>query len=154
MAIVGTERHLVTGGAGFIGSHIARALLGRGERVTVLDDLSTGNLRRIEGLRGDIRFIEGDVRSRDDVESAMHDAKTVIHQAAVVSVPESVHDPMRCVSVNDVGTLQLLLASKAKGIRRFILAASAAAYGDTPTLPKREEMQPKPRSPYAASKVA
>lgn len=147
-------RVLVTGGAGFIGSHIAEALLDRGDSVVVLDDLSTGRQRNLDALSGDLEVIRGDLCDRDALERAVRGVQAVFHQAAVPSVAASVDDPVRCDEVNVHGTVRLLEAARSAGAERFVLAASAAAYGDDPELPKREDMRPQPKSPYAASKVA
>lgn len=147
-------RALVTGGAGFIGSHIAEALLDRGDSVRVLDDLSTGREENLATLKGDVDVVRGDVCDPDVVERVMRDVDAVFHQAAVPSVAASVDDPVRCDEVNVHGTVRLLAAARAAGAQRFVLAASAAAYGDDPELPKREDMLARPKSPYAASKVA
>lgn len=147
-------RYLVTGGAGFIGSHIAQGLLARGDAVVVLDDLSTGRDANLSALRGDVDVLRGDVCDPDLVARAVRGVDAIFHQAAVPSVAASISDPLRCDEVNVHGTLRLLDAARAAGVRRLVLAASAAAYGDDPELPKRESMRPQPLSPYAVSKVA
>jgi len=147
-------RYLVTGGAGFIGSSIARALLARGDAVTVLDDLSTGRESNLAGLTGDIELVRGDVCDEEVASRLVHGVRAIYHQAAVASVVASIADPARCDRVNVHGTVVLLEAARRRGVSRFVLAASAAAYGDSPGLPKRESMRPEPLSPYAASKVA
>ncbi|HUH05528.1 MAG TPA: SDR family oxidoreductase [Kofleriaceae bacterium] len=143
---------LVTGGAGFIGSHLVRALVERGERVRVLDDLSSGSRRALAGL--DVELIEGDVCDRAAVNRACRGVRAVFHEAAMVSVPQSVAEPERSWQVNADATLQLLQALREAGGERLVFAASSAAYGDTETLPKVESMAPSPLSPYAAGKVA
>lgn len=143
---------LVTGGAGFIGSHLVRALVARGERVRVLDDLSSGSREALAGL--DVELIEADVCDRAAVERACRGVRAVFHEAAMVSVPQSVAEPERSWQVNADATLQLLQALRAAGGERLVFAASSAAYGDTETLPKLESMPPSPLSPYAAGKVA
>ncbi len=147
-------RYVVTGGAGFIGSTIVRALVARGDAVTVVDDFSTGRESNLEGVSGDLEVLRGDVRDARVVARAVRGAQGVVHQAAVASVPASIADPVTCDEVNVGGTVRLLEEARRAGVQRFVLAASAAAYGDEPTLPKREEMLPRPLSPYAASKVA
>ncbi len=145
--------YLVTGGCGFIGSHLCEALLERGARVRVLDNLSSGHLRNIEPFRSRVEFIEGDVRDLATVRGAVRGARHVYHEAALVSVFESVEHPDECHEINLTGTLNLLRASREFGVRRLVLASTAAAYGNAPELPKRETMTPQPESPYAVSKV-
>ena len=144
-------RSLITGGAGFIGSHLARRLLELGAEVAVLDDLSGG-------FRGNVpataRFIEASILDENALRDAARGSQLVFHQAAMVSVPESVDDPQRCASVNIVGTQRVLDAARQAGAKRVLFAASAAAYGGAPNLPSRETDVPDCRSPYAASKVA
>jgi nucleoside-diphosphate-sugar epimerase len=146
-------RYLVTGGAGFIGSNIAEALVSRGEQVVVLDDLSTGFEKNIAHLRNDITFIKGDIRDPETVREALAGVDYVIHEAALASVPRSIEDPVLVTDVNVRGTLVMLEESRRAGVKRFVYAASSSAYGDTETLPKVETMTPKPLSPYAASKL-
>ena len=146
-------RVLVTGGAGFIGSHLVRALLARGDQVTVLDDLSTGRAENLAGLEQSIDFRRGDVRSADDVREAVARVDAILHQAAQVSVPRSVEEPVLTGDVNVLGTVRLLEAARHSGNVRFVLASSCAVYGDAPP-PIREDAQPRPVSPYAASKLA
>lgn len=143
---------LVTGGAGFIGSHLVRALLVRGERVRVLDDFSSGSRAALEGL--DVELVEADVCDAAAVARACRGVRAIFHQAAMVSVPQSLAEPERSFEVNARATLQLLQALRAAGGERLVFAASSAAYGDTETLPKVESMAPSPLSPYAAGKVA
>lgn len=154
-------RVLVTGGAGFIGSHLVRALVASGRGVRVLDDLSTGRLENLSGLEigpiesgAPVEFLAGDVADPGGAEAACRGVDAVLHEAAQVSVPRSIEDPGRTYAVNVLGTLRLLEAARAVGVERFVLAASSAAYGDGEELPKREDMLPAPLSPYAASKVA
>jgi UDP-glucose 4-epimerase len=142
---------LVTGGAGFIGSHLARRLLELGARVTVLDDLS-GGFR--ENIPVGARFVEASILDDDSLRDAAAGCRFVFHEAAMVSVPESVGDPPRCASINILGTQRVLEAARATGAPRVLFAASAAAYGGEPSLPSRESDVPDCRSPYAASKVA
>jgi UDP-N-acetylglucosamine/UDP-N-acetyl-alpha-D-glucosaminouronate 4-epimerase len=150
------SKFLVTGGAGFIGSHVVERLLGDGHDVTVLDDFSTGDPDNIGHLEGrQLRVITGDIRQAKIVERAMAGAHFVVHLAALPSVARSVEDPLLANSVNVEGTLTVLMAARAaKTVRRVVYASSSAAYGDTPTLPKIEAMAPQPMSPYAASKLA
>jgi nucleoside-diphosphate-sugar epimerase len=144
--------YLVTGGAGFIGSHIAEALLAAGHRVRVMDNLSTGHERNLAGL--DVEFVRADVRDREAVLAAAAGADGVFHEAALVSVPESVEKPEENHEINITGTLNVLLAARRSGVRRVVLASSAAIYGENPELPKREDMLPEPLSPYAIGKLA
>ena len=145
--------YLVTGGAGFIGSHLVRALLTRGDRVRVLDNFSTGSSRNIAGLEG-VEVVEGDIRSYHTVREAVEGVDFVLHQAALPSVPRSIRDPITSNDVNVVGTLNVLNASKDAKITRLIYASSSSIYGRNPELPKRETMMPLPISPYAVSKLA
>ena len=145
------RKALVTGGAGFIGSHLAHALAHLGARVTVLDDLSGGHA---ENLPEGAELIEASILDSGALAKAVDGAKLVFHQAAMVSVPESVDKPEGCCEVNIVGCQRVLDAAKRAGAERLCFAASAAAYGDTPTLPSREDHAPDVYSPYAASKVA
>jgi len=144
---------LVTGGAGFIGSHIAEALAARGASVRVIDNLSTGHLENIEAIGAKVDFIRGDLADAATVRKAVEDVEIVFHEAALPSVPRSVANPrethLACVD----GTFNLLLAAKEQGVRRVIYAASSSVYGDQSTLPKVESMRPEPLSPYAAAKL-
>ncbi len=156
-----TRRYLVTGGAGFIGSNIVEALLRRGERVVVLDDFSTGRPENLEaairtGPAGsrDTETHRGDIRDEAMVLRVMRGVTHVLHQAALPSVQRSVEDPLASHQVNATGTLNLLSAARAAGVRRFVYASSSSVYGDTPELPKVETMTPAPLSPYAVSKLA
>jgi len=141
---------LVTGGAGFIGSHIVRALLERGDRVRVLDNFSTGKRENLAGL--DIELIEADLRDASRVTQACRGVETVFHQAAFVSVPQSMKEPVDCFDVNVTGTASLLQAAHKYGARRVVFATSAAVYGDSDAYPLNEETPLRPLSPYAASK--
>jgi UDP-glucose 4-epimerase len=145
---------LVTGGAGFIGSHIVRRLLELGCSVRVLDDLSTGKRENLAEVAGQIELVEGDIRDVAVVERCMKGVEVVFHLAARASVPRSVEQPRPAHEVNVTGTLNLLIAARDAGVRRFVYSASSAAYGDTPTLPKTVDMRPQPLSPYAVSKLA
>lgn len=147
------QKCLITGGAGFIGSHLAERLLGDGVQVKVLDNLTTGFLENIEPFLGEIEFKQGDVRDLDMLQEVMVGVEVVFHQAAVVSVPRSVEDPIEAAMVNDLGTLHVLEGARRAGVRRVVFASSCAVYGDLPQLPKREDMETMPLSPYAASKL-
>jgi len=147
-------RYLVTGGAGFIGSHIVEALVARGESVVVLDNLSTGNPENLSACQDAIEFIEGDLRDRETVRQSCESVDYVLHQGALPSVPRSIEDPIGSNEANVTGTLNVLVAAREAGVRRVVYAGSSSAYGDTPTLPKREDMATRPRSPYAVSKLA
>jgi nucleoside-diphosphate-sugar epimerase len=144
---------LVTGGAGFIGSHLVEELAANGCRVTVLDNLSTGHRRNIEHLADRIEFIEGDIRDAALLDKVIGGCEVVFHQAAVVSVTQSVEDPSHACEVNDLGTVRVLDACRRNGVRRAVLASSSAVYGDDPQLPKNEDMSPGPLSPYAVQKL-
>jgi len=146
--------YLVTGGAGFIGSHIVEALVERGEDVRVVDNLSTGRLENIVPFLESVTFIEGDLCDEQTVRRAAERVDYVFHQAAIPSVVRSVRDPIRTEMANVVGTLNLLLAARETGVRRVVFASSSSVYGDSPTLPKVETMVPNPKSPYAVSKLA
>ncbi len=147
-------RYLVTGGAGFIGSHIVETLVARGENVVVFDNLSTGKVENLAGLRDRITFVEGDLRDLDTVKSACRGVEYVLHQGALASVPRSIANPIASNEVNSNGTLNLLVAARDAGVRRVVYAGSSSIYGDTPTLPKQEDMPANPLSPYAISKYA
>jgi len=148
------KTYLVTGGAGFIGSHVAQALSEGGAAVRVLDDLSTGREANLAGIGGRIELVRGDVRDRALVERAVRGADAVFHLAAQVSVARSVEKPDLTYDVNVGGTLVVLEAMRAAGARRIVLSSSCAVYGDSEVLPKTEDMQPEPISPYAGTKVA
>ena len=147
------SRFLVTGGAGFIGSHITEALIKRGDEVVVLDNFSTGKRHNVEPLLSDVELIEGDIRDRDAVARAVNGVDYVIHQAALASVQRSVEDPTPTNEVNVQGTLNLLEAAADGGVKRFVYASSSSVYGDSEELPKHEGMVPNPKSPYAVSKL-
>ena len=150
-------RYLVTGGAGFIGSHLVAALSAGGGQVRVLDDFSSGtrsNLEAVKGSRGSApELIEADLRNQDQVAAAVAGVDVIFHEAAFVSVPASMEDPRGCFEVNCAGTVGLLDAARAAGVRRVVLASSAAVYGDSDELPLRESTALRPLSPYAASKL-
>ncbi|MBX3188081.1 MAG: SDR family oxidoreductase [Labilithrix sp.] len=143
---------LVTGGAGFIGSSIAEALLAKGERVRILDDFSTGRRSNLESLKGSVELVEGTVVDPETVARAMEGVEVVFHEAALASVSRSVEKPAESMLANVQGTTVVLDAARHAKVRRVIFAASSSAYGDTPTLPKIETMTPSPLSPYAISK--
>lgn len=144
---------LVTGGAGFIGSNIAAALVSQGARVRVIDDLSTGHLENIEEIGGDLDFVNASLEDEATVRRALEDVELVFHEAAIPSVPRSVENPRQTHIASVDSTFTLLLASRDKGVRRLVYAASSSAYGDQPTLPKEERMLPEPLSPYAVAKL-
>ncbi|MBZ0267883.1 NAD-dependent epimerase/dehydratase family protein, partial [bacterium] len=146
-------RFLVTGGAGFIGSHLVHALVANGDAVRVLDDLSSGYLENLEDVRNRIDLVEGDVADRGAVGRAMQGVEYVLHHAALASVPKSIDDPWLNHRINVDGTLALLMAGREAGIKRLVLASSAAIYGDGEESPKLETMPPTPISPYATSKL-
>jgi nucleoside-diphosphate-sugar epimerase len=145
-------RYLVTGGAGFIGSNTVDELVRRGHSVVVLDDLSAGKEENLAEVRSKITFMKGSITDIEAVQKAMHQAEFVIHLAARTSVPRSVKDPVETNKVNVDGTLNILVAARDNKVKRVVFAASSAAYGETPTLPKTESMQPQPISPYGVTK--
>jgi len=144
---------LVTGGAGFIGSHIASALLAEGARVRIIDDLSTGHRENIDEIGGDVDFIQGSVADEALLAKALEGVELVFHEAAIPSVPRSVKVPQQTHVASVNGTFSLLLAARDRKVRRVVYAASSSAYGDQPTLPKVEQMSPDPLSPYAVAKL-
>jgi nucleoside-diphosphate-sugar epimerase len=144
---------LVTGGAGFIGSHIAAGLAGRGVRVRVIDDLSTGHLANLEEIGGDVDFVRGSLNDEDKLRRALEGVELVFHEAAIPSVPRSVENPRETHSACVEATFSLLVAARDAGVRRVVYAASSSAYGDQPVSPKVETMSPDPLSPYAAAKL-
>lgn len=147
-------RYLITGGAGFIGSNLAEELVRRGCLVRVFDNFSTGRRENLADFLDKIEIIEGDLRNYHNVREAVEGVDFVLHQAALPSVPRSVSDPISSNDVNVTGTLNLLHAAKDAKIKRVVFASSSSVYGDSPTLPKREDMVPDPLSPYAVSKLA
>jgi nucleoside-diphosphate-sugar epimerase len=151
MPLTGTV--VVTGGAGFIGSHIAAALSAGGARVRVLDDLSTGHRENLEEIGGDIDLIQGSVADQDLLLKVFDGVEVIFHEAAIPSVPRSVEAPRQTHVASVDGTFSLLLAARDKKVRRVVYAASSSAYGDQPTLPKSEQMAPDPLSPYAVAKL-
>lgn len=144
---------LVTGGAGFIGSHLVRALLSRGHEVRVLDDFSSGKASNLADVREQIELIDGSVADASTCDDACAGVDCVFHKAAAPSVPKSIEDPITSHFSNAQGTFNMLQAARAAGVRRFIFAGSSAAYGELPGLPKREDMGVSPLSPYAVHKV-
>ncbi len=145
-------KYLVTGGAGFIGSHIVRTLLGQGAHVRVLDNFSTGKRENLHGLDGDLEVIEGDLRDASRVTEAVRGVEIIFHEAAFVSVPQSMDEPQDCFDVNVTGTSSLFESARRAGVRRVVFATSAAVYGDSTAMPLNEETPLRPLSPYAASK--
>lgn len=144
---------LVTGGAGFIGSHLVEGLLARGWEVRVLDNFSTGHRENIKHLINQIDLLEGDVTNLTTVRFAVRNVDVIFHEAALPSVARSVANPLESNEVNITGTLNILLAARDAGVKRVVYAASSSAYGNTPTLPKVESMPPTPLSPYAIAKL-
>lgn len=149
-----TTTYLITGGAGFIGSHIAAALLERGENVRLFDNMLTGREINLAALGGQAEFIQGDLRDRAALEAAMKGVEVVFHQGAIASVPRSIADPVGSLEINVNGTQNVLLAARDTGVRRVVYASSSAVYGDAPTLPKREDLPTNTLSPYAVQKLA
>ncbi len=145
---------LVTGGAGFIGSHVAEALVGRGDQVRVLDNLSTGYLSNLDPIRDRVEFVEGDLVDRDVVAEMVEGVDCVFHQAALASVPRSVEAPLDTNAACVTGTVTLLDAARRAGVRRVVYAGSSSAYGDQPKSSKQETDLPAPISPYGAAKLA
>jgi UDP-glucose 4-epimerase len=146
---------LVTGGCGFIGSHITEALVSEGYKVRILDNLSTGNLENLASIPSQkIEVLVGDIADRATIEKATSGCEYIFHQAAIASVPKSVQDPVGTGKVNYGGTLNILEAARQFGVRRVVFAGSAAVYGDEPTLPKHESMPTKPLTPYGIDKLA
>ena len=149
-----SSRCLVTGGAGFIGSNIVKRLLKNGDSVRVIDNLSTGKRDNLASIHSDIDFIEDTICNPDSMRVAARKIDIIFHQAALPSVPRSIENPEASHVNNITGTLNVLRAAHAQGVKRVIYAASSSAYGDTPTLPKQETMPPNPLSPYAVTKLA
>jgi nucleoside-diphosphate-sugar epimerase len=147
-------RVLVTGGGGFIGSNLARALLGRGDDVRVLDNFSSGNRRNLDEIAAELEIVEGELRSYERVHNAVRGIELVFHQGALPSVPRSVHDPLTTSAVNVEGTLNVLLAARDEGVRRVVFASSSSVYGNVGELPRRENQHTDPISPYGVSKLA
>jgi len=147
-------KYLVTGGAGFIGSHLATALVERGESVRVLDNLSTGTIENLAHLNGRYEFIKADLSDREAVENAVRGVEVVFHEAALASVPRSVEFPLDTHAACATGTVVLLDACRKKGVRRLVYAGSSSCYGNNPDMPKHENQVPQVLSPYAAAKLA
>ncbi len=147
-------KFLVTGGAGFIGSNISAELLKLGHEVSIIDSLLTGKQENIQKIMKDVNFIKGDIRNSADIARACKGMDYVLHQAALPSVPRSIEDPALSTEINVMGTINVLLAARDAGVKRLVYAASSSAYGDTPVLPKREDMKENPLSPYATAKLA
>jgi len=149
------KKVIITGGAGFIGSHLTELLLSRGYHVIIIDDFSTGKMANIEPLLKNIKvdFIQGSITDLPLLQNLFQDVDFVFHQAALSSVPRSVADPLSTNKVNITGTLNVLLAARDNNVKKVIYASSSSVYGDTPTLPKREDMISHPQSPYALTKL-
>ncbi|MGL6195612.1 MAG: SDR family oxidoreductase [Thermoguttaceae bacterium] len=147
------KKYLITGGAGFIGSNLARYIIDKGHDVVILDNFATGKRENLEEIKDQITLIEGDIRDRETVDKAVSGCSAIFHEGALGSVPRSVDDPVTSHDVNVNGTLTVLESARANGVKRVVFAASSSAYGDQPTSPKHEGMVPSPISPYAASKV-
>jgi UDP-glucose 4-epimerase len=148
------KKVLVTGGAGFIGSHLAEALVNGNCRVTILDNLSSGNQMNLEPFKDRITFYQGDIRQRDILEKAAQDCDVIFHLAAVVAVQNTIDNPVESTEINDIGTLNVFEAARSQNVRRIVFSSSCAVYGDDPLLPKSESMNPKPTSPYAVHKLS
>jgi UDP-glucose 4-epimerase len=145
---------LVTGGAGFIGSHLAAELLERGNSVRILDNFATGRRSNLHAVGDEAEIVEGDIQSYERVSRAVAGCEVVLHQAALPSVPRSIQDPLTSNATNVIGTLNVLLAARDHGVRRVVLASSSSVYGANPSLPKREDDPALPISPYATAKLA
>ena len=145
---------LITGGAGFIGSNLARALLARGDEVRIIDDLSSGRLSNLTPILDQLTFMKGDIRNAEQVTEIMTGVDYVLHQAALPSVARSVDNPLLSNDVNVNGCLNVLNVARQVGVKRLVFAASSSAYGETAVLPKVETMAPKPQSPYGVAKLA
>jgi UDP-glucose 4-epimerase len=148
------KKALATGGAGFIGSHLVEALVAAKCGVTVVDNLSSGNLSNLEPLKDRITFYQGDIRQKDILEEAAEGCDVIFHLAAIVSVPQTVENPVESAEVNDIGTLNVFEAARLRNVRRIVFSSSCAVYGDDPLLPKVETMKPMPASPYAVQKLS
>jgi UDP-glucose 4-epimerase len=147
------KRVLITGGAGFIGSNLAEELVRKGSDVVILDDLSTGKEENIKEFKDSVRFVKGSITDLELLKELFRDVDCVFHQAAIPSVQRSVEDPLATNEVNVKGTLNVLVAARDSEVEKVVYASSSSVYGDTPELPKREEMKPNPKSPYAVSKL-
>jgi UDP-glucose 4-epimerase len=145
---------LVTGGAGFIGSHLVERLVSNGERVRAIDNFSNGFPENLDRIQGDFEFIEGDLRNMDDVRRAVAGVDVIFHEGALGSVPRSIADPQTSYDVNINGTLNVLVAAREANVRRVVYASSSSVYGDTTVSPKHERLTPNPLSPYAVTKLS
>ena len=145
--------YLVTGGAGFIGSNIVEHLVGQGKSVRVFDNFSSGKRENVRAFAGKAEIVEGDLRDAKSIQQVVNGVRFVLHLGAIPSVTRSVEDPRTTTEVNITGTVNLLLAARDAGVKRVVFTSSSSVYGDTPTLPKREEMIPSPLSPYAVHKI-
>jgi UDP-glucose 4-epimerase len=145
--------YLITGGAGFIGSNIAEHLVGQGCSVRVFDNFSTGKRANVQSFAAKAEIVEGDLRDPKSIEQAVKGVRYVLHLGAIPSVTRSVEDPLTTNEVNIGGTVNLLVAARDAGVKRVVFTSSSSVYGDTPTLPKREDMPPSPLSPYAVHKI-
>lgn len=150
---VNFKKAMVTGGAGFIGSHISDALINSGCEVVVVDDLSSGRLANLEHIRNKISFYQGKIFDAELMAKACQGCEVIFHEAALVSVPKSVEMPIESAMINDIGTLTVLETARKCGVKRVVLASSSAVYGDNPESPKRETMMPEPMTPYAVQKL-
>ncbi len=148
------EKAIITGGAGFVGSHLTEALAKQGCRVTVIDDLSSGKRENIYHLKKDIEFIKGSITDLPLLKKNFKNADFIFHMAAIASVPKSVANPLASHEVNNTGTLNVLQAAVQNNIKKMVFMSSAAVYGDIPTLPLKEDMLPRPKSPYAVDKLS
>jgi UDP-glucose 4-epimerase len=146
-------KYVVTGGAGFIGSHIAEALAGKNE-VVIIDNLFSGKMQNIDDFRNSVHFVQGSITNLPLMKEICASADGIFHEAAIASVPRSIKNPLATNEANVTGTLNVLVAAKECGVRKVVFASSSSVYGDTPTLPQREDMEPHPLSPYAVSKLA
>lgn len=145
--------YLITGGCGFIGSHIAEEMVKNGEQVIIYDNLSSGKKENIAHLNNSVKFIKGDIRNKKKLEDLMKDVDYIFHEAALVSVVESIKNPLKNNDININGTLNILETARKNGVKKVVMASSAAVYGDDSGLPKKESMKLKPISPYAVSKT-
>jgi UDP-glucose 4-epimerase len=148
------EKVVVTGGAGFIGSHLADELAARDYRVVIFDDLSTGSTANVEAISPKVEFERGSITDLPALQRVCEGARFIFHLAALPSVPRSIENPLASQEVNGTGTLKVLLAARDAGVSKVVYSSSSSVYGDTPTLPKREDMTPHPQSPYAVTKAA
>jgi len=146
-------KYIVTGGAGFIGSHIAETLAGKNE-VIIIDDLSSGKMQNLNDFKNSIHFVPGSITNLPRMKEICSEADGIFHEAAIASVPRSIKNPLATNEANVTGTLNVLVAAKECGVQKVVFASSSSVYGDTPTLPKHEDMEPQPLSPYAVSKLA